>query len=393
MNRNFKKLWAGRLLSNFGDSIYSLTVSWYLIQATHEIFWVGVLNALIYLPTLFEFLVGHIVDRHKKKTLLIALEIGQAFGSLLLFLLLLLNIDFPLLLCISAFLCSLFGMNTYTTQDAFLPLLVAKEDMDKSQSYMIMAYQMSDYLFNGLIGFALKVIHPLFLIATSVASFVGSASIFNTIAIDEEIPKVDSESKIDWLEGFKLLKKYQMPLWLMLGETIANIMFSGLSIYIVQLAEEWNDPVFLGFFGVCTSIGVVIGSTLITTKVWDSYSRSTKMILGSLFYGIFMLLASLLTRNPIALLFMVGLASIFLGFNYTVHNPLILEFVPEQFLGRVLSAKSTIAVGIMPLASLAWGTLANYIPSHTFFVLFGLSYMLIALIYILVFPRLKSQSL
>ena len=57
MNRNFKKLWAGRLLSNFGDSIYSLTVSWYLIQATHEIFWVGVLNALIYLPTLFEFLV------------------------------------------------------------------------------------------------------------------------------------------------------------------------------------------------------------------------------------------------------------------------------------------------------------------------------------------------
>lgn len=217
MNRNFKKLWAGRLLSNFGDSIYSLTVSWYLIQATHEIFWVGVLNALIYLPTLFEFLVGHIVDRHKKKTLLIALEIGQAFGSLLLFLLLLLNIDFPLLLCISAFLCSLFGMNTYTTQDAFLPLLVAKEDMDKSQSYMIMAYQMSDYLFNGLIGFALKVIHPLFLIATSVASFVGSASIFNTIAIDEEIPKVDSESKIDWLEGFKLLKKYQMPLWLMLG--------------------------------------------------------------------------------------------------------------------------------------------------------------------------------
>ncbi len=69
---------------------------------------------------------------HKKKVLLITLEIGQAFGSLLLFYYY--CIDFPLLLCISVFLYSLFGMNTYTTQDAFLPLLVAKEDMDESQS-------------------------------------------------------------------------------------------------------------------------------------------------------------------------------------------------------------------------------------------------------------------
>jgi len=144
-------------------------------------------------------------------------------------------------------------MNTYTTQDAFLPLLVAKEDMDKSQSYMIMAYQMSDYLFNGLIGFALKVIHPLFLIATSVASFIGSASIFNSIAIDEEIPKVDSESKIDWLEGFKLLKKYQMPALTNLGTAFGM----GLITTTTMMGLNVEGAVTSALIG---NLGAVIGS-------------------------------------------------------------------------------------------------------------------------------------
>ncbi|EFS01880.1 major facilitator family protein, partial [Listeria seeligeri FSL S4-171] len=57
-NKNFRYLWQGRLISNAGDSIYYIVLSWYILTITNDSFWVGIVNFAIFIPNIFSFLFG-----------------------------------------------------------------------------------------------------------------------------------------------------------------------------------------------------------------------------------------------------------------------------------------------------------------------------------------------
>ncbi|WP_228463310.1 MFS transporter, partial [Listeria seeligeri] len=80
------------------------------------------------------------LDTHSKKRSLLLCEFGQLFAILIMVISILLDFQSPLLLCILAFLASLFGMNTYTIQDAMTPFIIKKEQLASAQSYMSVAY-------------------------------------------------------------------------------------------------------------------------------------------------------------------------------------------------------------------------------------------------------------
>ena len=88
------------MISNFGDSIYSITVSWYLINYTNNPFWLGVLNAAAFAPTLFSFVFGHWIDNKSQRKILVYLEVGQSIATLMITLLLEMKIDQPFLICL-----------------------------------------------------------------------------------------------------------------------------------------------------------------------------------------------------------------------------------------------------------------------------------------------------
>ena len=78
---------------------------------------------------------------------------------------------------------------------------------------------------------------------------------------------------------------------------------------------------------------------------------------------------------------LLTISGIPLGITHTVINPIIQSHVPERDLGKVFSSKYTIEVGVMPLASLLFGGIAKILPTNIFFIIFGLTYIFIGILY------------
>lgn len=103
-NLNFRYLWLGRLVSNAGDSLYYIVLSWYILQITRDSFWVGAINFAIFIPTIFSFIFGHWIDTHSKKRALILCELGQLVAIALMVSALLLHVESPaFIVCFSIY--------------------------------------------------------------------------------------------------------------------------------------------------------------------------------------------------------------------------------------------------------------------------------------------------
>nr|WP_231233922.1 hypothetical protein [Streptococcus equi] len=79
---DFCRLFLGRLISNCGDSIYTLVLSWYVLETTNSTWYVGLLNFLIFIPNTFSFIFGKKIDSYPKKNLLVILEWAQLLAVL-----------------------------------------------------------------------------------------------------------------------------------------------------------------------------------------------------------------------------------------------------------------------------------------------------------------------
>ncbi|WP_218730281.1 MFS transporter [Brochothrix thermosphacta] len=132
-NVNFKYLLLGRTMSNLGDSIYYIALSWYIMQVTDSGLWLGVFNFAIFIPNALSFLIGPYIDKYNKRMLLIICEWGQLLPILALTLIVFNGIENPYIICVIVATASFFGMNTYTIQDAFIPKLVSKKDLAHAQ--------------------------------------------------------------------------------------------------------------------------------------------------------------------------------------------------------------------------------------------------------------------
>ena len=78
INQNFKRLFIGRSISNVGDSLYAIGLSWYIFSLTNSSLWVGILNFALFIPNLFSFLLGDFIERTNKRKLLVFIELGRA---------------------------------------------------------------------------------------------------------------------------------------------------------------------------------------------------------------------------------------------------------------------------------------------------------------------------
>lgn len=370
------------MISNFGDSIYSITVSWYLINYTNNPFWLGVLNAAAFAPTLFSFVFGHWIDNKSQRKILVYLEVGQSIATLTITLLLVMKIDQPFLICLFVFFTSLFGMNTYIVQDAFIPKLVNKNELEEAQMYMSLGYKTSDLLFNAISGFLISILNISIIMLTSFFSFIFSAFLFKKIDVLEEDHHFanDSNSKNNIFEGFRIILSSRILLVLTMGATISNILFSGFNIYIIMIAKNLESPILLGLMNAGLAIGSILGSTIVTRVLLSEKSLYQKLAIGTILYG-FVLFISFIFTESYSIIILLTISGIPLGITHTVINPIIQSHVPERDLGKVFSSKYTIEVGVMPLASLLFGGIAKILPTNIFFIIFGLTYIFIGILY------------
>lgn len=186
--------------------------------------------------------------------------------------------------------------------------------------------------------------------------------------------------------------RHKVVFAIVMGLTLINIGFSGFGVYIVKIASDTHNPITLGLLNAIIALGSLIGSTYIATVLLKRVSLHKKLCMGSLVFGMLLVACSVVTSNIYVFSGLLGVSCVFLGVTQTVINPIIQHHIPEHQLGKVFSAMETISVGVIPLASLAWGVLAHYISNALFFVIFGSIYIVASVIYAYNMPKTLEKN-
>ena len=362
----------GRYLSNIGDSVYNIVLTWYIMQLTGSSFWVGIFNAVLFIPTMFSFLFGNIIDNTSKKKLLILLAAGQSTAVFFIVLTILTSKNAPGVICFLVFISSIFSTNTYTVQDAYIPKIVEPKDLEEAARIKSISYKVADYIFNAISGFLLEFFSSVALLGISVVTLASSTLAFMKMEDIEKVPSENDskEKNDDILKGFSFLFQNKILFIFMATSLVSNFFFGGYNVYIVLIADEMNSPAMLGLINSVSAIGAFLGAWIISGYVIKNMGVGKKRVIARIGVGIGIALSGFAVNSWLFLL-PLFLANLFLGVAHVTNDPIMQSIIPAEDMGKVLTAYYSITVGVMPLGSLFFGYMANYLTASVFMYIFG----------------------
>ncbi|WP_414049167.1 MFS transporter [Macrococcus animalis] len=74
-NKNY--LLTGRLISDLGDSIYSVAIMWYIFDVTKDAFITSITSAIIFTPGILSAFAGPIIDHFNRKKMMLVAQMAQ----------------------------------------------------------------------------------------------------------------------------------------------------------------------------------------------------------------------------------------------------------------------------------------------------------------------------
>ncbi|CEE01698.1 MULTISPECIES: MFS transporter [Bacillaceae] len=366
INKNFTNLLFGRFLINLGDSLYYITIMWMVFDLTNNTLYTGIAGALFLLPEVFSFLYGPVIDRANKKNILVLFSLLQA---LLLFIILFIyanHLSIYAILLVLPFLAFLSEF-TYPIEGTLIPKFVEKKDLTKANSMMSVAANGVELFFNAISGILIA--------ATSIYTIlVGNISIFILATIFFSLLKIKGSTKTekdqgeytyfsDLKIGLKFVSKREI-LELMIPFLILNFLLASLTVNLPAISQEsFESASSYGILLTASGLGSMVGAI-----VSDFVSKRVKfgaIVIGTIvLYGAFWLIGLSIGGHFIYLF--AFLASISIGVINVIFSVLFQQLPPENMIGRVGTAISSLTTLFMPLGALLGGIVPQLIGSKPY---------------------------
>ena len=359
-NKNFSILLFGRLITNFGDSIYSIATLSLIYSLTKSTFYSGITLFLISFTAILQIFISPIINKFNVKRFLIISQLFQAIILLVITYLIYVNKLQITTLIIFIVCISFINQIVYPVQLALLPKIVKQEDLVKANSLFSIAYQGSDALFNSIGGFIITVFGTIYaFIINSITFFINSAIFIflsndlskNTNSIQENyFTKLSSGIKI-W--NTPLLKP------LLIGIIIINFSTSSL---LTLLPEYSETSYFYGILLSASGLGILIGAFLSNSQILKNIRLSVLYTTFTLGIGLSWGALSILNNNSITnkiinfSLFLFGW--ILIGILNTYSQTMIQCIISKDKLDVAMSTMIGLSVAFSPLGALLAGVLS-----------------------------------
>ena len=359
-NKNFSLLLFGRLITNFGDSIYSIATLTLIYTLTKSTFYSGITLFLISFTAILQIFISPIINKFNVKRFLIISQLLQAI--ILLVITYLIYVDKLQITTLIIFIVCISFINqiVYPIQLALLPKIVKQEDLIKANSLFSIAYQGSDAFFNSIGGFIITVFGTIYaFIINSITFFINSAIFIflsndlskNTNSIQENyFTKLSSGIKI-W--NTPLLKP------LLIGIIIINFSTSSL---LTLLPEYSETSYFYGILLSASGLGILIGAFLSNKKILKNIRLGTLYITFAFGIAVSWGLLSILNNNSITnkiinfSLFLFGW--ILIGILNTYSQTMIQCIISKDKLDVAMSTMIGFSIAFSPLGALLAGVLS-----------------------------------
>jgi MFS family permease len=371
LGSEFNKLWSALSISLLGSAITLLALPLYAATSlAASPFQMGVLAAAGQLPFLLCSLpAGIVVDRMRRRPILIVCDLGSA---LLLFSIpLALPFDGPSFaqLCIVAFGVGVFTVFSEVAHYSYVPTLVGREHLTEGNSLLQVSYSVTESAGPGVAGVLVQTITAPFAVLVDAISFVVSAALLASIKDTEPLPDDNApEVSLRRSLGDGLQMLFKDPLLrpiIITGLFVALFENAILALYVLYATRDLGlDAATIGIIFVAGGLGAIPGA-LLARWVGDRYGIGPSMIVG-LFLAALAGLLIPLADGPTLLVVVLLAASKALGaLTFTVANihqwTLRQAVTPDALAGRVTAGQRFIIYGGGSLGALIGGALGGTI--------------------------------
>mgnify|MGYP001015975158 FL=1 len=361
-NKNFSILLFGRLITNFGDSIYSIATLTLIYSLTKSTFYSGITLFLISFTAILQIFISPIISKFNVKYFLIFSQLLQAI--ILLVITYLIYVDKLQITTLIIFIVCISFINqiVYPIQLALLPKIVKQEDLVKANSLFSIAYQGSDALFNSIGGYIISIFGTIFAFIINSITFFINSTLF--IFLSDDLSKNENTNTIQENYFSKLssgIKIWNTPLLkpLLIGIIIINFSTSSL----LTLLPEYSETSY--FYGVLLSasgLGILIGAFLSNSQILKNIRLGVLYTTFTLGIGLSWGALSILNNNSITSkiinfsLFLFGW--ILIGILNTYSQTMIQCIVNKDKLDVAMSTMIGLSIAFSPLGALMSGILS-----------------------------------
>ena len=376
-NKNFSILLFGRLITNFGDSIYSIATLTLIYSLTKSTFYSGITLFLISFTAILQIFISPIISKFNVKYFLIISQLLQAIILLVITYLIFIDKLHITTLIIFIVCISFINQIVYPIQLGLLPKIVKQQELVKANSLFSIAYQGSDALFNSIGGFIITVFGTIFAFIINSFTFFVNSILFIFLSSDlsknEKTTNTTQENYLSKLSsGIKIWNK---PLLkpLLIGIIIINFSTSSL---LTVLPEYSETSYFYGILLSASGLGILIGSFLSNTQILKNIRLSilyTTFTLGiALSWGTLSILNNNSTLNKIINFSLFLFGWILIGILNTYSQTMIQCIISKDKLDVAMSTMIGLSIAFTPLGALTAGILSTKYNTKTIIIITSL---------------------
>ena len=385
-NKNFSILLFGRLITNFGDSIYSIATLTLIYSLTKSTFYSGITLFLISFTAILQIFISPIISKFDVKKFLIISQLLQAI--ILLFITYLIFIDKLHITTLIIFIVCISFINqiVYPIQLGLLPKIVKQQELVKANSLFSIAYQGSDALFNSIGGFIIAIFGSIYaFIINSLTFFINSVLFIflsSNLSNNENTNTVQENYLSKLSSGIKI---WNTPLLkpLLIGIIIINFSTSSL---LTILPEYSETSYFYGILLSASGLGILIGAFLSNKQILKNIGLCTLYTTFTLGIALSWGALSILNNNSITnkiinfLLFLIGW--ILIGILNTYSQTMIQCIINKDKLDVAMSTMIGLSIALSPLGALFAGILSIKFNTKIIIIITSLLIFVVFLLWI-----------
>lgn len=369
-NRDFNILFIGRLIANFGDSLYTIATMLLVFKLTGSSIYVGLALFLTSSMALVQVILSPLLDRINMKKYLVFAQLTQSILLLTIPVLYHFNQLEVYQILIIMPIITLVNQIIYPGQISLLPKILKKDELIKANSLFTIAYQGSDALFTAIAGFLITFVGIYFVYYIDSIAFLINSILF--LFLSEKVARVNKKENddtrkestkreyvktyfSDFLIGIKIWKD-DILLPILIGIIIIN--FATTSIY-ANLPAYASTEIQYSFLIAAAGLGVFIGSILIN-KFKLNRIPLNKIYISSIFLiGLFWLITSLIAHSSLTMqtvsIFTFFLGWVPIGVLNVLSQTMVQLSVPTEKLGVAMGSMIGVSTLLAPLGALIGG--------------------------------------
>ena len=400
INRNFFMLLSGQFVSQIGDKLHMIALSFWVLKTTGSSAKMGAVLAASLIPSLvIGFFSGAFIDRYNRKNIIIGTDLLRGlilalFAVLFYFEL----INFYMILAMQMLL----SVNAAFFDPAIpsvIPQIVDEKDLAAANSKHQFVNGFSTIAGAFIGGIFISMFGYLWVFVVNAISFLLSAFFECFIKIpplQKDTTEKRGETGIlsDLKQGYQYILSDKALLILLFMVMVIHFFVGSIEIFMPVIANAISDDGArnLGFFQTAFGVGTIIMAVILSIKNISGKEKFT--LFGSVFMiGVLYIAASFFAGNEVVItglylmmIFMFGCCIICAAISF---KTLLQKKVDNSFAGRVFAVVGSVGNASIPGAMMAYGFLLEIYDFQDLLMISGMALIPLSIISFILYKETK----